>query len=176
MKKSVAGVLFCAAFSIAAMAQAPAGGDQEFLDFAAQTDMTEAHLGQLAAEKAEAQPVKDLAQMLVTDHTSDYKQLGTIAAKAGLTIPKGIDAKHDKMIAPFEKLKGKAFDRRYTQEMVKGHTAAIAAYQKEATGGQNADLKAYAQSALPTLEKHKSAAQDAEKAKPEKAQKAEKAQ
>jgi hypothetical protein len=49
--------------------------------------------------------------------------------------------------------------------MVAGHTAAIAKYQKEAASGQNADLKAYAQETLATLEKHKKAAQDAEKAK-----------
>jgi putative membrane protein len=165
MKSILAGVLVCSAFALAAMAQAPASGDQEFLDLAAQTDMMEAHLGQLAADKADAQAVKDLAQMLVTDHTADYNKLGTLAAKANLTIAKALDAKHNKMIAPFEKLKGKMFDRRYTQEMVKGHTDAIAAYQKEASDGQNADLKAYAQATLPTLEKHRTAAQDAQKAK-----------
>jgi putative membrane protein len=148
-----------------AMAQAGGGTDQDFLNFAAQTDMTEAHLGQMAQEQGGTQAVKDLGQMLATDHTNDYKQLGTLASKAGLVLPKGIDAKHDKMIAPFEKLKGKMFDRRYTHEMVAGHTAAIAEYQKEASDGQNADLKAYAKDTLPTLEKHKAAAQDAEKAK-----------
>jgi putative membrane protein len=54
--------------------------DQQFVDFAAQTDMTEANLGQLAASQASAQGVKDYAQMLVTDHTNDYTQLGTVCA------------------------------------------------------------------------------------------------
>jgi putative membrane protein len=175
MRNTVAGLLCCAAFSVMAMAQAgstpaaagkeAAGGDQEFLNFAAQTDMTEAHLGQMAQEQGSSQAVKDLGQMLATDHTNDYKQLGMLATKAGLMIPKGIDSKHDKVIAPFGKLKGKAFDRHYTHEMVAGHTAAIAQYKKEAANGQNADLKAYANETLATLEKHKTAAQDAEKAK-----------
>lgn len=165
MRKSVAGLLCCTAFSVLALAQAEGGSDQDFLNFAAQTDMTEAHLGKMAQDQGSSQAVKDLGQMLVTDHTSDYQKLGTLATKAGLMIPKGIDNKHDKMIAPFGKLKGKAFDRRYTHEMVAGHTAAIAQYQKEAASGQNADLKAYAQETLATLEKHKKAAQDAEKAK-----------
>jgi putative membrane protein len=134
--------------------------DQAFVDLAAQTDMTEAHLGQSAANQASSQGVKDYAQMLVTDHTNDYQQLSTIATKAGLTVPKSLDAKHDKMIAPFEKLKGAAFDRRYIHEMVTGHEAAIAAYEKESRDGQSADLKAYASQALPTLEKHKNAARD----------------
>src|ERR1700692_4542197 len=53
--------------------------DQQFVDFAAQTDMTEAHLGQMAADQAAAQDVKDYAQMLVTDHTSNYRQLSDVA-------------------------------------------------------------------------------------------------
>ena len=49
--------------------------DQQFVDFAAQTDMVEANLGQLAESVASSQPVKDYAQMLVTDHTNDFNQL-----------------------------------------------------------------------------------------------------
>jgi putative membrane protein len=140
--------------------------DQEFVDFAAQTDMTEANLGQLANSRAVGQGVKDYAQMLVTDHTNDYTQLGGVASKANLVVPKGLDAAHDKMIAPFEKLQGAAFDHRYIQEMIAGHTKAIAVYEKEAADAQNADLKAYATQALPTLRKHLDGAKDLAKAKP----------
>jgi putative membrane protein len=142
--------------------------DQQFVDFAAQTDMTEAHLGQMAADQAAAQDVKDYAQMLVTDHTSDYRQLSDVAGKANLTVPKGLDAAHDKMIMPFHALKGAAFDHRYVQEMVMGHTKAIAEYKREAADAQNADLKAYANQALPTLQKHLDGAKDLAKAQPSK--------
>lgn len=128
--------------------------DQKFLDMAAQTDMLEAHLAQMAADQAAAQPVKDYAQMLNTDHTGDYQQLGTLAAKANLTLATGLDAAHDKMIAPFAKLKGAAFDSKYIHEMIAGHTEAIAVYKKEAQDAQNPDVKAYASATLPTLEKH----------------------
>jgi len=157
--------LYCAPGLAQTSASTPGDSDQKFLDFAAQIDMVEAHLGQLAANQADAQAVKDYAQMLVTDHTNDYQQLGTIAKKANLTLPNGIDAAHNKMIAPFEKLKGAAFDRRYEHEMVAGHQKAIAEYKKESESGTNADLKAYATQALPTLEKHLQAAQDLSPAK-----------
>jgi putative membrane protein len=168
MKTILSSVICCALCQLPLFAQAAATGgsaDQSFVTLAAQTDMMEAHLGQLAQSQGSSQAVKDLGQMLTTDHTSDYTQLGTVATKAGLTVPKGIDAMHNKMIAPFEKLKGKAFDHRYAQMMVKGHQEAIAAYKKEASDGQNADIKAYAQQALPTLEKHLKSAQDAAKGK-----------
>jgi len=147
-------------------AAAAAMTDQEFVDFAAQTDMMEANLGQLAGSNASEQGVKDYAQMLVTDHTNDYNQLSTIASKANLQVPKGLDAAHDKMIAPFQKLKGAAFDHRYTQEMIAGHTKAIAIYTKQAADAQNADLKSYANQTLPALRKHLDGAKDLAKAKP----------
>jgi putative membrane protein len=53
--------------------------DQQFVDFAGQTDMMEANLGQLAELQASAQSGKDYALMLVTDHTSDYTQLRDLA-------------------------------------------------------------------------------------------------
>lgn len=134
--------------------------DQKFIDMAAQTDMVEAHLGQLAANQADSQDVKDYAQTLVADHTADYQQLTALAAKDNLTVPTAIDAAHNKMIAPFEKLKGAAFDTRYAHEMVAGHTEAIGVYTKESTDAQNPDVKAYASATLPTLQKHLDAAKD----------------
>ena len=167
--KTILTGLFCFAVtcSLAAAqgAEAEATGDQAFVNLAAETDMTEAHLGQLAANQASSQAVKDYAQMLVTDHTADYDKITAVATKAGLTVPKGLDAKHDKMAMSFEKLKGAAFDRHYIHDMVAGHEAAIAAYEKESKDGQNADLKAYAAATLPTLEKHRDGAKALLKAK-----------
>ena len=137
--------------------------DQKFLDMAAQTDMLEAHLGQMAASQAGNPAVKEYAQMLVADHTADYQQLTALAAKAGLTFPTGLDAAHNQMIAPFEKLKDAAFDTRYIHTMVAGHTEAIGVYTKESTDAQNADLKTYAGATLPTLQKHLDAAKDLSK-------------
>jgi putative membrane protein len=156
MKNIVSGFCWVALCCVLALAQdaAPAMTDQQFVDFAAQTDMMEANLGQLAATQASAESVKDYAQMLVTDHTNDYTQLGMVASKANLEIPKGLDAAHDKMIAPFKKLKGAVFDHRYIQEMIAGHTKAIQVYTKEAADAQSAELKAYASQTLPTLQKH----------------------
>lgn len=136
--------------------------DQQFVDFAAQTDMTEANLGQVAQDKG-GQAVKDYGQMLRTDHTSDYDQLTAAAQKAGLTVSQGIDAEHNRMIDSLTKLKGAAFDHRFAHEMIEGHEHAIAVYKKEAQDAQSPDIKAYAEQALPTLQKHLENAQQLEK-------------
>lgn len=156
MKSMISGFCYVALFSVLGFAQHASSpmADQQFVDFAAQTDMMEANLGQLAGTQASAENVKDYAQTLVTDHTNDYTQLSMVAGKGNLEIPKGLDAAHDKMIVPFKKLKGTAFDHRYIQEMIAGHTKAIQVYTKEAADAQSADLKAYASQVLPTLQKH----------------------
>lgn len=164
-------LLFCAACCVAltalpALAQSKAaakGGmtDQQFIDMAAQTDMIEAHLGQMAQDAGASDQVKQYAQMLVTDHTADYQQLKTLAAQANLTVPSAIDAdKYKAMIAPFEKLKGAAFDKKYAQEMVAGHTKALEVYKKEAASAENPEVRSYASATEPVLEKHLSDAKD----------------
>jgi putative membrane protein len=120
----------------------------------------------MAGSVASAQPVKDYAQMLVTDHTNDFNQLYGIAHQANLNMPSAIDAANNKaMIDPFQKLKGEAFDHRYVREMVAGHTKAIAIYKKEAADAENPALKSYAEQTLPTLQKHLDGAKALEKAK-----------
>jgi putative membrane protein len=147
-----------------AFGQKKAMSDQDFVNFAAQTDMVEANLGQLAEQVAAAQGVKDYGQMLAADHTKDFGDLMSAATGAGLTVPQAIDAEHNRaMIDPFQKLKGAAFDRKYIQEMVAGHTKAIAIYKKEADDAQNASIKSYAQAALPVLQKHLDGAKALEK-------------
>jgi putative membrane protein len=169
MKRVLTAVCCISLCTVPALAQkkgAAAMTDQQFIDMAAQTDMVEANLGQLAQTAASSQQVKDYAQMLVTDHTADFGQLHNLAQQANLTVPDAIDPAHDKaMIDPFQKLKGEAFDRKYVQEMIAGHTKAIAIYKKEAADAQNSSVKSYAEQTLPTLEKHLSGAKDLEKAK-----------
>ncbi len=60
--------------------------DQQFVDFAAQTDMVEANLGQLAQSVAKSQAVQGYGKMLDTDHTNDYKQLQRAAKDADLIL------------------------------------------------------------------------------------------
>lgn len=160
MKRLLAAFCCVALATVPALAQkkaatAPAMTDQQFVDFAAQTDMVEADLGQLAQDVAASQPVKDYGQMLLTDHTNDFAQLHVIAQQANLTVPAAIDAENVKTtIAPFHKLKGEAFDHHYIHEMAVGHTKAIEIYKKEAADAQNPAVKSYAEQALPVLQKH----------------------
>ena len=103
--------------------------------------------------------------MLRGDHTSDYNELYAAAQKAGLTVPKAIDTQENHVIASLDQLQGAAFDRHFTREMVAGHEHDIAVYKQESLDAKDANLKAYAQRALPTLQKHLKDAERLERAK-----------
>lgn len=151
-------LIFSAALAVLAAAapaySAMSNADKQFLITAARTDMIEAHEGQLAEDRAAQSDVKDLGKTLVTDHTQDYEQLTVLAAKTGVTIPKGINAAKDPVIAQLDHLKGNGFDRQFTRDEIADHRRALAAFRRESEHGQNADVKAYATSMLPTLQKH----------------------
>ena len=151
------GALVCApAFAASNLSK----DDKAFLDTIARTDMTEAHVGQIAEQKAEASDVKDFGQQLVQDHTTDYQNLSQLADKVGEQIPKGIDAKRDKSIVQLENLKGKSFDRHFLQEEIQGHKRAIAECKHEAEHGDNVDVKMFATKIAPTLQEHLQKAED----------------
>lgn len=160
MKRALSAICCVLVFVVPALAQKAAPmSDQEFLNTAAQTDMTEVHLGNLAQDSASAQAVKDYGRMLVSDHTQDYQALQRLAEKAGLTVATAIDTEHNKsLIAPLHKLKGKAFDHTYIHDMIAGHTAALVLYKKEAQDATDPAIRSYAQNTIATLEKHLDAA------------------
>ena len=89
--------------------------------------------------------------MLAGDHTQDYQKLQNLAQQSGFALPTAIDTDHNKsLITPLHGLKGKAFDHTYIQDMVAGHTQALALYKKEAHDATNPTIRSYAQNTIPT--------------------------
>jgi putative membrane protein len=147
-------------------AEKAAMSDQEFVNFAGQTDMVDANLGKLASTAASSEPTKEFAEKLVTDQTDDFQQLSKAAHHASLTIPDAIDKEHNRtMIDPFQKLTGASFDHRFAKEMIAAQTKSIDVYKKEAADAQNPALKTYAEEALPILQSHLSDAKNLENTK-----------
>jgi putative membrane protein len=132
--------------------------DRAFMQMAAQANMTEAHIGQMAETQASESQVKDFGQTLIHDHTDAYTQLTALAAKTGESIPKGIDVRKISTVEQLMKLKGKRFDDQFVQAEIRDHEKAIAAFKREAQHGQDQDVKAYASKMIPVLEGHLSQA------------------
>ena len=153
--KGIGTVVWCAALlsvPVILRGSALSKADMQFMKKAAEANMTEAHLGQMAEAQASQQSVKDFGQTLSKDHTSAYESLTVLANKTGETIPKAI--RRNKSIERLMHLKGKAFDRAFTQDEVQSHKNAIALFKREAEHGEDADVKAWAKTMIPTLEGH----------------------
>jgi putative membrane protein len=154
-------IILLAAAQLAAAALS--NTDKQFMITAARTDMIEAHEGQMAESQANRANVKDFGKLLVQDHTQSYEQLTALSSKAGVSIPKGIDAAKVPALEPLLRLKGDRFDREFTRDEIAAHRRALAAFKREAEHGQDADVKAYASSMIPTLEKHLQLAEECAK-------------
>jgi putative membrane protein len=126
--------------------------DQQFVDNAGQINMTEAHLGKLAQQKAGENDFKEYGQQLEKDHTDAYQKLTSIAN--GFTVPKSIDAEHLKTVNRFEKLSGQSFDKQFKQTMIQDHQKAIDMFKRAQDELTNQQLKTYATEQLPILQTH----------------------
>jgi putative membrane protein len=126
--------------------------EQQFMRMAAETNMTEAHLGQMAEAQASGQSVKDFGQTLSKDHTTAYEGLSVLANKTGTTIPKAIG--RDRTIESLAHLKGTSFDRAFVRDEVQSHRMVVAQFKREAEHGENPEVKAWAQNMIPTIEGH----------------------
>ena len=156
----VAGIGCGTLFNLASLVQGAtlSKADTQFMKMAAEASMTEAHRGQMAEAQGGRQSVKDFGKKLSTDHTTAYEGLTVLANKTGEQIPKAIG--RDKIIDRLTHLKGNSFDRAFKQDEVQSHKTALAAFKAEAEHGENPDVKAWAQTMIPTLEGH---LQEAEK-------------
>lgn len=133
----------------------------DFVNEAAISDMYEIKAGQLAQQKGDAQ-AKEFGAKMVHDHsetTAALKALVT-SGKVKAQLPTAMDSSHQSKIDKLQKLSGDDFNKQYDKEQVSAHKDAVSLFQRYAKGGDNQDLKAFAQKYLPHLQEHLQMAQN----------------
>jgi putative membrane protein len=131
--------------SLATFARADvSAGDKMFVQKAAVGGMFEVESGQLAQDKGQSDDVKKFGAHMVKDHSKANDELKSIAGSKGIDVPTALDAKHQKMLDSLQGMSGADFDKAYLADMTKGHEATDALMMKEATSGDDTDLKAFA--------------------------------
>ncbi len=149
----------CSSNSSTPMAAAPpvpqlAAVDQTFINAVAASDAAEIQSSQLAATKARAARVKQYAAKMVTDHTAADQQLMTIAQSKSFTPDATPPQMVTDMMTKLNADRPVAFDRDYLRGQVAAHQATVKAFQDEIANGQDADVKQFATSMLPTMQQH----------------------
>ncbi len=143
-----------------AFAQQPGEVDQSFLLAADALDKVDVLLGKLAQENGTGEGVKTFAARVVRDHTQMNQDLRLLARRKGLALPQQLAPRDQELIEQLARLRGPQFDFQYARTMVFGHEQAINQFGIEIQGGQDPDLKLWAQRALPVLQEHLRLARD----------------
>jgi len=139
------------------------GPDADFVNKAAQGGLAEVQLGQMVAQKAQNQAVKDFAQRMVDDHSKANDQLKQLASQKGITLPADVDSSDKQFQDQLSSASGAKFDKMYMDHMVQDHKKDVSEFQSEATKAADPDVKNFAQQTLPTLQDHLQQAQTTDK-------------
>jgi len=128
--------------------------DRNFLCKAAEINLEEIWLGQLAQQHSTYTYTKELGQMMETDHHKVLDGLTLLAAKQAIDIPTLLDKQAQEDYRMLANKSGTDFDTSYCSLMIKGHKAAIDLFETEANETSNTDIRNWATSTLPGLHKH----------------------
>jgi len=138
--------------------------DRKFIEKAAQGGLAEVEMGKLAQQKAQSNEVRQFGERMVKDHSAADDKLTQIASGKGMTAPGEMDAASKREYDRLSKLSGAEFDREYMKSMVSDHLKDIREFKSQAKSAKDADLRAFAESTVPTLEEHLKLARSADSA------------
>lgn len=128
--------------------------DAKFLVNAAEINLEEIHLGQLAQQNSNMSDVKELGMMMEQEHIKSLTDLTALADKKMITIPRSLTDDAIKAYDKLNKKSGKEFDEEYCEMMVDGHKKAISLFEKALTESTDSEIQAWASATLPILRTH----------------------
>ena len=128
--------------------------DRMFLKKAAAGNMAEIKTAQLALQKSNNDQVKQFAQKMIDDHTKLADQAKPVAEQANVTLPTQPMPKEQAMYSKLEGMSGADFDKAYMKGMVKDHEEDLKDFKKEASMGQDQQVKDLASQGEPVIQSH----------------------
>ncbi len=128
--------------------------DAQFLVNAAEINLEEIKLGQLAQQKAMMADVKSLGKMMEDGHTKAMADLTAMAKTKNITIPTMATDKANDAYKKLNDEKANKFDKEYCDMMVDGHKDAVSKFEEMSKEATDPDIKQWAMSMLPDLRTH----------------------
>ena len=128
--------------------------DKTFVAKVSQGGMYEVKLGTLAETHGATQDVRDSGNTEAHDHMLVGNRLKSIMQANGMEFPKELNADFQGRLDKMTDLPKEKFDAAYLADMKAVHDADGGAFAKEAKGGSNADLKAFAEETYRIVQRH----------------------
>jgi len=147
------------------LAAAPQSDEQTFIKEAVQGNLTEVQLGELAAQRAETEPVRKFAETVRMDHQAALKRATNLAKSLKVEAPTEPATEARGIYDRLSQLSGSEFDATFVSHMITLHEAAIARYSRNASSNNDAVASMVAE-ALPKLKAHLATAQALQKGAP----------
>jgi len=131
--------------------------DEKDADFVANTvaaNYGEIKFAQLATQRSSDPEVKQIANMLIEDHTKTLNELKGLAQKKSISVPVEEDDEARRKTERFSDEAGKDFDKKWCREMIDRHEESINKFEKRFDKAEDAELKAWINNTLPHLRMH----------------------
>ena len=132
---------------------------QSFLMKAAEGQQVEIALGQLAAEKASNEQVKQFGAQMIEDHQKASLEVERLASKEGVQLPTQLSGKHKDKKDKFSQLSGKEFDKAYMTYMLRDHKKDVKEFEQGVKAIKDPQVQQWAEGTLPVLKQHLQKAQ-----------------
>jgi len=151
------------AVMIPTKANAQSEDDKKFVATAAQSDVNEIALSEVAKDKATNPAVKAFAEKMITEHKKMTASMKPFAEKWGMNPPVGPDADHKKELDTLNGKSGADFDKEYMDQMVSDHSKALDAFTSEAKDTKDLKFRAAVLKGKTAVAAHKNMAYDLKK-------------
>jgi putative membrane protein len=128
--------------------------DADFLVKAAEINLKEIQLGQLAQQRGGSDHVRELGRMMEEAHSKSQSDLIALAQRKAITIPTTLTVDGRDAYEKLNKKSAEDFDLEYADMMVKEHKDAIDKFEKASLDAGDADIRNWASNSLPELRTH----------------------
>lgn len=128
--------------------------DRDFMFRAAQGNLAEIQLSQLALQRSNNAQIRQYAQQMITDHSRVNQEMSNLAAAKGVNLPRQLDSQHQGLFRQLQQTPPARFDAAYMEIMVGDHAKTEALFQSYLQRGQDADVKALVARTLPPVQAH----------------------
>jgi putative membrane protein len=144
-----------------AFAQArPPAASVAFAKKVATANTFEIESSELAQDRAQSSDIKAFAKQMIAEHMKigNGFKAAMAAASISLPAPGQPNAQQKATLSKLRSAQGPAFDTAFLTAQLAGHKEAVSVLRKYAKSGRTAQLKEFAQSTLPIVERHLSEA------------------
>ncbi len=127
--------------------------DRAFIDKLAMAGQAEVASGETAA-KSENAAIADFGRQMIREHGELNQELAALAKQKGVEPPTSASLTDQAKGAVMSVLPGATFDEQYVSQQLSDHKEVLALLEKEASSGDDPDLRALATKAIPVVQKH----------------------